>query len=72
MAPCVVHADAEPSTATVMFNAIGSDPVAVLSGPTGDWPANVPLVFNATASSDPDVGYGVPSGLTFSWDCRCV
>ncbi|GLC70413.1 hypothetical protein PLESTF_000971100 [Pleodorina starrii] len=60
----------EPVTADVTFTAVGSDPVAKLSGPSGDWPETSPLVFNATTSYDPDTGGASSSqSLTYSWRC---
>ncbi|GIL86916.1 hypothetical protein Vretifemale_15113 [Volvox reticuliferus] len=60
----------EPATSDVTFTAVGSDPVVRLTGPSGDWPDNSPLVFNATTSSDPDViGTSIQQVLTFDWEC---
>ncbi|GIL51460.1 hypothetical protein Vafri_7444 [Volvox africanus] len=60
----------EPSTSDITFTAVGSDPVVRLTGPSGDWPDNASLVFNATTSSDPDVvGTSIQQVLSFKWEC---
>ncbi|KAG2441729.1 hypothetical protein HXX76_003344 [Chlamydomonas incerta] len=57
------------ASATVTMIAVGSNPVAVLSGPTGDVPDNEQIVLNATASSDPDTTRALQQ-LSFRWTCR--
>lgn len=51
------------------LTAVGSAPVAVLRGPTGDVGDDADLLLDATASSDPD---SLPSlqSLTYVWECR--
>ncbi|GIL87893.1 hypothetical protein Vretifemale_15933, partial [Volvox reticuliferus] len=57
-------------SADVVVLASGSAPLASLKGPTGDVLDNTTLLFNATASSDPD-NPGDPHGaIKYSWDCR--
>lgn len=78
-------ADASSSGwAEVALTAVGSAPVAVLAGPSGDVADDTPLTFNTTASYDPDVltaaaatmaaagtaGGAASGGLSFSWECR--
>ncbi|GFR46952.1 hypothetical protein Agub_g8601 [Astrephomene gubernaculifera] len=56
------------STADVIFTAIGSEPIATLSGPSSDIPNNISFVLNATGSYDPDTTTTLQR-LTFTWSC---
>mgnify|MGYP001807213487 CR=1 FL=1 len=53
----------------MQFTAVGSAPVATLTGPSGDVTDDQPIVLNATASADPD---STPSlqRLRYTWSCR--
>ncbi|GIL87896.1 hypothetical protein Vretifemale_15941 [Volvox reticuliferus] len=57
-------------SADVVVLASGSAPLASLKGPTGDVLDNTTLLFNATASSDPDNPSDPRGAIKYSWDCR--
>ncbi|GIM01490.1 hypothetical protein Vretimale_6287 [Volvox reticuliferus] len=57
-------------SADVVVVASGSAPLASLKGPMGDVLDNTTLLFNATASSDPDNPSEPRGALKYSWDCR--
>ncbi|KAG2451825.1 hypothetical protein HYH02_003601 [Chlamydomonas schloesseri] len=72
--PLVVTANYVGDTSTAASSAltmvaVGSNPVAVLTGPSGDIPDNEPIVLNATASTDPDTTPALQR-LSFRWTCR--
>eukprot|EP00198_Chlamydomonas_reinhardtii_P001513 XP_001690849.1 predicted protein [Chlamydomonas reinhardtii] len=56
-------------SAELSLLALGSTPLASLTGPSGDVADTQPLAFNATASSDPDATAGTQR-LTYKWECR--
>ncbi|GIL67805.1 hypothetical protein Vafri_21080 [Volvox africanus] len=57
-------------SAEVLVVASGSPPLASLKGPAGDVLDNTTLVFNASASSDPDNPSDPRGALKYSWECR--
>lgn len=57
------------ASADVTLTAVGSSPVALLSGPSGDVPDSQPLTLDASASSDPDAP-AAAQRLSYSWECR--
>ncbi|KAG2423084.1 hypothetical protein HXX76_002311 [Chlamydomonas incerta] len=60
---------ASQAAADVQFTAVGSAPVATLTGPSGDVTDDQPILLNATTSTDPD---STPSlqRLRYTWACR--
>ncbi|KAG2445921.1 hypothetical protein HXX76_000524 [Chlamydomonas incerta] len=56
-------------SAELSLIAVGSAPLAALTGPSGDVADTQPLAFNATASSDPDATAGTQR-LSYRWACR--
>ncbi|KAG2423081.1 hypothetical protein HXX76_002308 [Chlamydomonas incerta] len=60
---------ASQAVADIQFTAVGSAPVAALTGPSGDVTDDQPILLNATASADPDSTTSLQR-LRYTWACR--
>ncbi|KAG2429991.1 hypothetical protein HYH02_013941 [Chlamydomonas schloesseri] len=67
--PFLADPASQQAAADVQFTAVGSAPVAALTGPGGDVTDDQPILLNATASTDPDSTPALQR-LRFTWTCR--